>query len=544
MRHIKFGALALAIGQLAMVSSHALADNISLRLGYAEGRNGLSFTAMNAEVGQFGLTPSLPGHADQAQWRVLAKDAKGVVLHETTVKNGLQWHAESFNPKNGRIEQAQTVQQSQGVLEVSLPFDARVASIEVLPKTQNALLANSKPLATFGRSNLQNLLKTTAQARSTQASLAGLNALAAPTATTIINTGPANARMDYVFIGDGYTAAEMSKWRADAKKVIDGFMADPLFNANRAAINVHRVDIASNQSGVDEPDRGIYKDTAMDGAFNCYNIARLLCVNNTKVLNLVGSVLAPDSRDVIIVVSNSTRYGGSGGQVATMSMEAQSVEIALHEIGHTAFALADEYDYGTCEAGSEPSEGNVSRNGTRSVKWSNFITSNIAMPTPAGNYTNGTVGAFQGAQYCSAGKYRPTENSRMRTLGYPWHVVNESLAKKVFAQYYKPGNSGGGVTQTGTLNSGAVAYAPSASPGYVQAGNGSFSLNLTGPTGSDFDLSLFKWNGSAWAKVATSTSSGPNEAITYNGTAGYYYAEVKAYSGSGNYSLRYTFPPK
>ena len=31
----------------------------------------------------------------------------------------------------------------------------------------------------------------------------------------------------YVFVGDGYTAVEMSKWQADAQKVINGFLADP-----------------------------------------------------------------------------------------------------------------------------------------------------------------------------------------------------------------------------------------------------------------------------------------------------------------------------
>ena len=56
---------------------------------------------------------------------------------------------------------------------------------------------------------------------------------------------------------------------------------------------------------------------------------------------VLSSSLQPDQRDVIIVVSNSTRYGGSGGQIATLSMSTQSIEVALHEIGHTAFGLAD-----------------------------------------------------------------------------------------------------------------------------------------------------------------------------------------------------------
>jgi hypothetical protein len=301
-------------------------------------------------------------------------------------------------------------------------------------------------------------------------------------------------------------------------------------------MNIRRVDVASNQSGADEIDKGIYKDTAMDGEFGCYNIDRLLCVNATKVYNIVGSVLQPDQRDVIIVVSNSTRYGGSGGEIATLSMADQSIEIALHEIGHTAFALADEYEYGTCNTASEPTEVNVSLNGTRSVKWGNLISSGTPVPTQPGVYANGTVGVFQGAQYCGAGKYRPTENSRMRTLGYPWHAVNEGAVRNVFAKYT------GNVTQTGTLASGGSANAPSASPGYVSAAAGTITLQLTGPSNADFDLFLYKYSGSAWVKVASSEGPTSTESISYNGTAGYYYAQVKSYSGSGTYTLTYNFP--
>lgn len=128
----------------------------------------------------------------------------------------------------------------------------------------------------------------------------------------------------------------------------------------------------------------------------------------------------------------------------------------------------------------------------------------------------------------------------MRTLGYPWHAVNEKLVKNVFARY--AGSSGTGVTQTGTLASGASANAPSASPGYVAAGSGVFSVQLSGTVGTDFDLSLFKYSGSAWVKVASSTGSSSTESISYNGSAGYYYVQVKSYSGSGSYTVRYSFP--
>ncbi len=531
-------AFAMMLGALGATTA-AQAANISVRVNAQRDTTGLHFTPVSAEVGEFGLTPEAPDHAAGDRWRVVARDARGQVLHQVTVRGHLQRNIEVFNPATGAIDHAQSVREPQSMFEVSMPFDARVASIgveAVRPASsgqgQVAALGEAGGSARFERRALEQLME--------QSRMVAPAAMAGVTATTIIDNGAASSHMDYVFIGDGYTAAEMDKWHADAKKVIDGFMADPLFAANRAKMNVRRVDVASSQSGVDEPDRGIYRNTAMDAAFYCYSIDRLLCVNTTKVFNIVGSVLAPDARDVVIVVANSTRYGGSGGQVATLSMNTSAIEIALHEIGHTAFALADEYDYGTCSLSGEPREGDVSMNGTRSVKWGSFISSATPVPTQPGQYANGTVGVFRGAQYCTSGKYRPTENSRMRTLGYPWHAVNESLVKSVFARY--TGTSDSGYTQSGTLYAGQTVTVPTASPGYIQGGSGTYSFKLTGPSGADFDLYLYKWNGSYWQVVAQSTSSMPNEMLSYNGSAGYYYAAVKADSGSGTYTVQYNYP--
>lgn len=549
MNHLPLRAIALA-GLLGFGAGAHAADNISLRFSFGAATAGIQ--PIHAERGTFAVTPDLPAHAEGQTWRVVVRDKAGAVLHQRAIKNPRLRHVETWDRQTGAIDQTRTVQDASGVFEITVPFDKNVASVEVEGATQASggragalggmTAMAGATTARFERGALEQLLVQAKTMRATAAldGMGTVNAMATPTAQTVHYTGPASQRMDYVFIGDGYTAAEMDKWRADAQKVINGFLADPLFAANKNSMNIHRVDIASNQSGVDEPDRGIYKDTAMDGSFYCYNIDRLLCVNETKVFNIAGQVLAPDSRDVIVVVSNSTRYGGSGGRVGTLSMHASATEIALHEIGHTAFKLADEYDYGTCDTSYEPTEQNVSRVGTRSVKWGSYIGASTPVPTQPGQYANGTVGAFQGAQYCSSGKYRPTENSRMRTLGYPWHVVNENLVKKVFAQY--GGTTPGGVVQTGALSAGGTAYVPSASPGYKQGGAGTYRLTLTGPTSANFNLYLYKWNGSAWSVVASSTGATSSETINYNGTAGYYYAAVYSASGSGTYTVNYSFP--
>ena len=71
---------------------------------------------------------------------------------------------------------------------------------------------------------------------------------------------------------------------------------------------------------------------------------------------------------------------------------------------------------------------------------------------------------------------------------------------------------------------------------WYQAGAGTHRGWLEGPAAADFDLELYRWNGS-WQKVAESTSSGSSEFVEYNGTSGYYYWRVRSFSGSGSYDL-------
>ena len=87
---------------------------------------------------------------------------------------------------------------------------------------------------------------------------------------------------------------------------------------------------------------------------------------------------------------------------------------------------------------------------------------------------------------------------------------------------------------------GAAANVPAAA--YQSTQGGTFQLKLSGPAGTNFDLVLYRWNGSAWVVAAQSKSAGSTESITYSGAAGYYYAKVSSVSGAGAYTLTYTFP--
>jgi hypothetical protein len=150
------------------------------------------------------------------------------------------------------------------------------------------------------------------------------------------------------------------------------------------------------------------------------------------------------------------------------------------------------------------------------------------------------VGLFEGAKYCAKGVFRPTENSRMRALGFPWHIVNERRADVVFASYAP--NAVTAVTVSGKLAAGGEATVPQGNDVHASNNGGTFTMAASGPANANFDLQLFRWNGAQWVLVAETSQAGSNDKLSYMGSGGYYYGAIKATSGSGVYTVRYDFP--
>src|ERR1700694_4507697 len=114
---------------------------------------------------------------------------------------------------------------------------------------------------------------------------------------TIVNNGDSQNRVDLAILGDGYTAAELQKYRNDVQTFVQGFFSQEPFHEYQNYFDVHRIDVTSNQSGADHPERSVFVDTALDATYNCGGIQRLICVNFTKVNNIVSNTLAPAQRD-------------------------------------------------------------------------------------------------------------------------------------------------------------------------------------------------------------------------------------------------------
>ena len=71
---------------------------------------------------------------------------------------------------------------------------------------------------------------------------------------------------------------------------------------------------------------------------------------------------------------------------------------------------------------------------------------------------------------------------------------------------------------------------------YFYSAAGTHKGCLDGPNGVNFNLRLFRWSGS-WVQVAAGTTASPDELVTYQGSAGYYYWKVVSQSGRGSYTF-------
>jgi hypothetical protein len=279
---------------------------------------------------------------------------------------------------------------------------------------------------------------------------------------SIIENGNSANRVDIAILGDGYTVGQLQKFRTDVQSFSQKFFQEEPFKEYQRYFNIHRVDVISNQSGANHPERGVTVDNALGSGYNCAGIQRLICVDNGKVFAALGNTaLTPTQQDIVLIIVNDTEYGGSGGFFATFSTHTAASEIGLHELGHSFGFLADEYTNGPpppCVNSIEPPEVNVTRATQRAnIKWNAWI--DAATPIPTTTTAPGVPGLYQGARYCVSGLFRPTNNSKMRAILDPplsFEQVNaEQLAKRIY-NFARPIDANQPAATNLTLAKGAI----------------------------------------------------------------------------------------
>lgn len=321
---------------------------------------------------------------------------------------------------------------------------------------------------------------------------------------TMVDNGPNTNRVNIVFLGDGYTASQIESTYVAH---IDGMLKhmfdegeDP-FPRYRRFFNVHRINVVSAESGADVPPLGIFRNTALDASYYYDGVTeRLLYVNSSKATSALNAGLsgANFSAGMKLVTVNDSRYGGGGGTYAVFAgANGAAPEIALHELGHSFAGLADEYgDYSgsqTVYQGAEPSEPNVTKDPS-GAKWQRWIGYN----QPG----IGLIGAYEGARYYNRGLYRPSENSKMRSLGRPFDAVGrEEIILDVY-RHIKPLDAflanGSVVTDPDKL------WVKTVDPSVIGTQWKVDGTTITGAIGETFDLRAFGFGAGNFTVTALS----------------------------------------
>jgi hypothetical protein len=146
--------------------------------------------------------------------------------------------------------------------------------------------------------------------------------------------------------------------------------------------------------------------------------------------------------------------------------------------------------------------------------------------------TNASTGAFT---YTPASNYSGSDSFTFHATDSAGNVSN-TATESVTVNAVTSGCSAGYTEYDSTITQGSDVYEPNGN--YYYAGSGYERGRLTGASGTDFDLYLYKWNSYyGWTVVSSSTSNTSNESINYNGSSGYYLWDIYAYSGSGSFTF-------
>ena len=211
----------------------------------------------------------------------------------------------------------------------------------------------------------------------------------AGTVWPVFENGPAQAKVDLLVIAEGYTAAEMPKFHADVKRLTGALFAEEPYRSRRTDFNVRALDLPSAERGVNRPNAGVFRRTAVSAEYNIFDSERYVLTLDNRALRDAASAAPYEFIEILV---NERTYGGGGifNDQATSAVDsAFSAYVFVHEFGHHFAALADEYYTSDVayETGApvkrEPWEPNVTAlHDPATLKWKDLVTPGAPLPTP------------------------------------------------------------------------------------------------------------------------------------------------------------------
>ena len=283
----------------------------------------------------------------------------------------------------------------------------------------------------------------------------------------IQKTGDPAGKVDFLILGDGYTAGERGKFEKDARRLAELLFRVEPFQSHRADFNVWGICPPAEESGISRPSTGIHRRSRIGATYDAFGVERYILTFENRSFRDVAS-LAP--YEFVEILTNSRTYGGGGifGQYGTVAADSLwAPYVFVHEFGHHFAALADEYFTSATayapapENRVEPWEPNATALlDPANLKWKDLVTPGTPIPTPwakeefektsrdfqakrrairaanapedqmdalfkeelahetkllGGDRHSGRVGAFEGSLYESRGYFRPQEDCIMFT---------------------------------------------------------------------------------------------------------------------------------
>lgn len=303
---------------------------------------------------------------------------------------------------------------------------------------------------------------------------------------TIQKNGEPPAKVDLLIMGDGYTAAERSKFEQDARRFTEILFSRPPFRDHRQEFNVWGLCPTAQESGISRPSTGIHQRNPLGTTYDTFGTERYILTTENRALRDYASYAPYEFIEILV---NARTYGGGGifNLYATVAADNEwAPYVFVHEFGHHFAGLADEYftsdvAYLPPTKKIEPWEPNVTALlDPTNLKWRDLAVPGTPIPTPwrkqdfealerefqkqrhdmratnrpesemealftkekqeedsllAHDQYSDKAGAFEGANYQAKGYYRPQENCIMFTRYDAFCAVCRRAIERIISMY-------------------------------------------------------------------------------------------------------------